>query len=457
VQTRVGVLREEIRRQIVPVVVVEQIALMLGHQSDQALERLRTLCELDPEMPMFHYMLAGTLLTAGRLDEAAAAADEGLRSCGDGAAGDDGVQGLHDIRREIRRRRLLKEMEPARKQYRKGKFGKAHSELQRLAPDSRGDPLWTTFDNFVQELEARGVRFSRRNGSGLASVAPQGTFKDVDALHFLLVGEEIGKAKTHLAGGRPDKAESEIDDAMRYAPSFPYAHFLKARCMYQRLGERLGSGKMPALEEAIAQLEAARAHAQFATQDPDLTDTNLLEAIDGALEAVRHVEQELKLVAEDAKLLNPVVDDFHALMKSANEGISGPDDFDKIDRRLKSLEDRVKSRDLKSRMKSETGARMLAEFTKVLEANRKQLEEIRPQLAEAKVVNALQKEFMSIMGSASGGVASYELPGIKSRLEKLMKDINSALPMVKSPAGQNALFELAKAVQRNLDQVATLM
>ena len=52
------------------------------------------------------------------------------------------------------------------------------------------------------------------------------------------------------------------------------------------------------------------------------------------------------------------------------------------------------------------------------------------------MVNALQKEFMTIMGSASGGVASYELPGIQSRLEKLSKDINAALPAVKSPAGR---------------------
>ena len=115
-------------------------------------------------------------------------------------------------------------MEPARKQYRKGKFGKAHSELLRLEPDSRGDPLWSTFDDYVQELEAHGVRFRRRNGSDSTSVTPHGSFKDVDALHFLLVGEEIGKAKAHLAGGRLEKAESEIDDAMKYAPSFPYAH-----------------------------------------------------------------------------------------------------------------------------------------------------------------------------------------------------------------------------------------
>ena len=143
--------------------------------------------------------------------------------------------------------------------------------------------------------------------------------------------------------------------------------------MYEGLGERLGGDKMPALEVVTAQLEEARSHAQFATQDPDLADTDLLEAIDGALEAIRQVEQ-AQLFGRDAELMNPVVDDFHKLMKFANEGISGPDDFDQIDKRLKSLQDRVQN--LKSRMKCQTGGQMLAEFTKVLEANRKQLDEI---------------------------------------------------------------------------------
>jgi tetratricopeptide (TPR) repeat protein len=454
-QTRVGVLREQIRRQAVQMAALDQIGLIFGHQSDQEIERLRTLCELDPEMAMFHYMLAGALLTAGRLEEAATAASEGLRSCREGVAGDDGVQRLHDIKREIRRRLLLKQMEPARRQYRKGKFAKARSELLRLGPDSREDPLWTTFDGYVQELEERGVRFGRRNGGAPATVTPHGSFEDVDALHFLLVGDEIGTAKAQLAGGRPDRAERAVDDAIKYAPTFPYAHFLKAHCLYDRLGRQLESGKLPGVEEAIAQLEEAREHAQFGLQDPDLQDNNLLQVIDAGLEAMRAVQQELRLVAEDAELLNPVVESFHSLMASAKKGIESPEHFEQIDKRLKKLEDRVAK--LKSQMKSETGAGTVAEFEKVLAANRRALEQIRPELDDVKLVQALQNEFMSIMSSAAGGVSSYELPGIRRRLEKLAKAIAASTPTAKTAAGTKALLDLAQAVKRNIDEAARLM
>lgn len=478
-RTRIGVLREEIRGRILPVVMLEQLAFMVEGKSNDAISHLRDLCELDPEMPMFHYMLAGTLMTANRLEEAAAAADEGLRCCrDDGEVGPEDYGGLivaggigepksgevpeqrqgdlgslEEISRQIRRRLLLDEMKPARKQYLKGKFAKARSKLADVDADHRQDPVWTSFDHYLEELDALGARLGRDHDA--AGVQPRGTAEDLDALHFFLVGGEIAKGKAHLGEGRPEAADREIDEALKYAPHFPYAHLLKAMCLYGRLAKQLASGKAPDLDVAIAQLEMARERADFAMRDPDLAESDIPGAIEQALDALRSLQQ-------DIVQLQPAIEEFNLIMTSVEGGIESREQLEKTAKRMKRLRKRVVG--LEDRVKSDAGGDALTRLNQAVSGHCDQLDELRTKVADeakdvekdAKMVKALQDKYASIMQSVQGGVTPSELPEIARRLNALQKEMMGSFSEIQSSAGRDALLELASAVTKNIEQIQKL-
>lgn len=442
-------LKGQIRGRMLPPVVIENALLVRAGRVDQAVDRLRRLTRLDPGSGLYHFMLAGNLLTAERPEAALAAADRGLAESEPG-----GRQQLEGLRRQIEMRLLETMMAPARRHYRRGNYPRARSALKKVDERYRHNPLWVTFHRYLEELG--GSLGGLLRGKTAAQVRPAGRFADVDALHFFLVREEVAEAKALLAVDRVDQAGGVLEQALAYTPHFPYAHFLRAICLYRQVLHALAGGRFPGPAAAREILETALAHARTGAEDDDITETgSLISTLEGAIEGMRELERVLEVHAREGERVNAVIARYQAAMKAVGDGISSPEQWRRARGVMREL--RPEIRKVEAAIQRPDGKEALAHLAEVVERNLEQLDGMKDAIAEADKVQELMTEFQGVMSSAQSGISSLaEAGSLARRLAALKKKITAARRRVRGKEGKEALDQLTAAVDRNASQLADI-
>jgi len=443
-EAHVGILREQIRGVLQTKALIENMVLLGMGQFEQAADRGRELVEVDPEEWLYHFILAGSLMKAGRHDAAMAAIEAGLEA----VASDDRPR-LEALRRQVEMGWAREKMARARSLYRQGKFGAARSKLQRLDAGCKATRLWQTFDGYLQRLDG-GVLGSFRGYRGPSDVKPPGSMQEAEALYQFLVEEEMISVMELVKNDDFEGAIFALSKTVIHAPHYPYARFLLAGSIFRRWGEAISSDAPPSIQELTSGLESALGHARVGALDPEISDgQRLLREIEKLLEHLRHTGRESDAV-------NGAIEEFHGIMESVKDGISSLKELKNIQSRLQKLQDRMPG--VRKEARSKNAVEAVDHLEKALKKHLKDaheaLTDLGPAKAEAKLVNRAGKEFASIMKKAKGGIRSRrQLENIESRLEKLRDRIRSLQNKVKSSQSTKALGDLMGAVNKNLRQI----
>ena len=315
-QSRVDILRDEVNDTLTTHVLRTVILMTITVGPEPARQHAQRFVALAPEVGLYHCLLAGVLMRTGRIAEALAAVDYGLQSC---RSGDEAqLLGLKD---QLDSQDLELRLEQARLLYRMGNYPMARRALDLLDPRYRQQQLWITFNEYLHALGGRFMGLVR--GRRPDAVQPQGRFKDVDRLHFLLVREELAATKAALNENRPAVAVAAARQAVRLAPFFPYVNFLLATAIYRNVIEEVTNGRMRSIDQALAQVAEAQNYAKVGQNDPEIEAAGGLVSSLAAMRAVlEQIAAKLRADAEDAALMNPIIADFMKLMEKMQQGIT---------------------------------------------------------------------------------------------------------------------------------------
>ena len=447
IATHVKVLYDEIRTMLFVPVMLENLLLTRTGQTDPACRRLRRLVDLDPEAGLYHFMLAGTLLSGDRLEEASAAVETGLAH----TKGDDKKR-LTTLKEQIDRRDLERRLEPARDLYRRGNYPRARAAIQRLPAALQTRTLWKTFNDYLEDLG--GGLFGLIKGKSVDDVKPKGRFKDVDALHFLLIGDEIRRAKALMNSGQPDDAETVLQTGLCYAPHFPYAHYLTGLCIYQSVAASIGGQRAESIDDAIDRIGAAAVHAKMATKDPDISGANeFVEAVAQAGTALESVRERLRARQEEVRRVNAAIEEFQAIMALAGEGITSAAQYREIRDRVAAL--RGNLGDVGRQVSSPEGREALKQLKDSVDRSHKQLADMSGDIEESERVKALMDEFQSIMSSDRGPMRSPTgLADTERRLGALRDNARALQRKVSNADARNVLKQIEEGAVRTLSQIA---
>ncbi len=436
-------LKQQIREKILALVVIENLLLVRQGHPEKPIERLRRLTRLDPQFGLFHFLLAGNLMTADRMEEALDAAETGLEQ-----SDPEGRKQLEGIKEDIVRRLLEVKMDEARTHYRNGKYPKARSALESLDARYRESRLWTTFYKYLEEL-------SLGRGKKPQDVKPTGAFKDVDALHFFLVRNEIAQAKLAISIGMLGQATRVLDLALSYTPHFPYIHFLTALCIYRRTGEALGSDSPPSPDDALENLNTALKHAREGAKDKEIGSAKeLQDAIKSAIEMMGSVKKELGVRRQEAQKVNVVIEDYKAVMELVGDGISSPEQWREVRTEMGKVQKKIGS--VRGKVTSSEGKEALGQLERVVDNNIEQLDALEPKIKQAEEIKEAMDEFQSIMSSAKSMSSRDDAKRLESRLAKLSTRVK-ALKKSADKDAKKALKQLQEAVDENHRQIKDIL
>jgi tetratricopeptide (TPR) repeat protein len=446
--TRVEALKEEIRGRMLSSVLLENVLLIKLEQYDEAIRRLRRIVGLDPEVGYYHFMLSGSLMMAERFEEAITAINLGLRECqGEARAM------LGGFKLQIEQHYVAKLMEPARTLFKQESYGRARTVLNGLDPAYRQTPLFITFANYLGKLDGGMFRILRRKTS--AKPAPAGEPRDVEALYFFLIGQEIQQATKLLAEGKYGPAETVITGALAHTPHFAYARFLLAGCTYSRIANQISSDSPPGINEVIAGLEQARQNARIGATDAEITDAPaLLGNIEQALQMIESQRMERQASQAEIKLVNEAIEEFQAIMKSAEGGISSPTHFNDVYRRMSNLKKRLPG--LHKQVRGKDAAEAVKQLDGAIDRNTKQLESIKAGIAEADTVKHYYERFKTKMKAleARGGIRDFrEKIEVRSFFLSLQREIEAEKPRLRDREAREHLDKLLEAVKIILSQM----
>lgn len=413
--SQVRQLRADIRESMLDGVLGEVFAFIVENETVRAIRRIEDLLNLDPEVPVYHCLRAHTLLIAGHLPQARAAIDAAIPFC----RGADGEM-LEQLRQTVLRRMLENALEPARLHYRTLDYRKARKALEQIKSEWGGQALWQTFYGYLQALG--GGLLSR--GKRPSEVEPTGEFKTVDQLHFFLVREELESGKRLLNDGEPDQATTVLMHGNSLAPFFPYLHYMIGQSMYLTILMAMAMGRRLSLEDIDSRLDAALNFAVRGAADAEIAAaTGLVDAIQVARQAIAEVREQQARMQRDVSLIRPLGDEFVAIMKSAENGISSIEHFKDLQRRLKAIQKSAPG--VARNLNTDEGRENLKELCNAAERNLQQLAKMEPDMRVAEGVLDLQQRLKTIMENLKPG--SQGLQQAQSSLRKLQDDVNAFL------------------------------
>jgi len=438
-ESRVRLLRVQIREKMSPGVAVEALMLAATGRAGDAVRRLTRLVHLDPEAALYHILLVQSHMACGNLSGAAEAARRAEPVC----------QGreqevLNSLRAEIDRLEVERALTPARDRYRELKFRKARSELDRVRPTHGDRPLWKTFHNYLEDLG--GGVFSA--GRSPLDVVPRGAPRDVETMHFFLVGHDLQLSRRMMADGDFANAETTLRTAYGYAPHFPYMNFLLGACLFKLLWSEMLSGTAPDLQTARRRLQLAHDLTAIAEQDPEITEApELMVAIDASDRMFEEIEKDLEQQRREMAEMSPLCQEFGSVMESAKDGITSTEHFRKIQTRMRTIRDKTAA--LRPGIHSGSGLEQVKQFTEILDKNWKALERIEPEVVISEEIGAMHTELDRILGGIKGGVGS------SSQLERLESDLGSLRQRINAFRARHKRLEggAAEAMDK-LDQAA---
>ncbi len=450
-EARVEALRGEIRQRLFATVVVKNLEALATGQHDESIAQLRELVAADPDVGVYHFLLTGTLMAAGRLEEALAAADGGLKVC----PVEDRAQ-LVELRRQVEGQHVAKLLEPARRHFRKKDYRRARAELARVPEAYQEAPLYVTFDGYLGRLEGGGgvLGLLGLRKAGAEAVDPPGNPREVDALYFFLVGADLRQGQAQMNAGRPDEALATLRGALQAAPRFAFANYLAAGCIHLRFFQAITGGKPLDLAASLAELSQAREYAVAGARDPEIQDARaLLRVIEATLQQLRRVEEESRAARQEAALVNPVIEEFLGVMKRAEGGIRSAKHFDEVKGRLKALRDRLPS--VARKVTSAQGKQAVSDLSAAVEGNWKQLLSIEAEVRESATVEQHVTSFNAMMEllQKGGGISTrQQFETARSFFRQLKASVESDRGRVRDPRARQTLDQLLDAVRNVLRQ-----
>jgi tetratricopeptide (TPR) repeat protein len=430
-------------------VIIEVLLYLESEDYNVAIKRLQDVINLDPEESLYHFILAGILMTAGRYKEALDAADYGLR-----VSTPHEREYLTVLRQQIQKRYCAKKMEPARKLFREGNYRKARAALHRLDRVYRDVPLYETFDGYLARLDSGLFAFQKRKKP--ANVTPPGSFDDADELYFFLLNEDIRQAKDLMAAGKFDNAGKVLGNALDYCPQFPYANYLRAGCLYQGISKQLTAKKPPGVDEVISKLEQVRDYAKIAAVDRDIADgaQKLRSESEKALQFLAKARKELKAKAGEAKVVNGLIEEFNAIFDGIGEGIQSVSQYHNVYDRMNSI--RTKIRGAKRKVHGPDGRKALDKLTDAVNRHIGQLDSLKPEMEASEAVERHFNTFNGIINALNKGdfrhiVNVRDLPNF---FENLKRDVEADRRKYRHIDGAaEALDKLLEAINEVLRQM----
>lgn len=393
-------LRTEIREKMAGEVAATVLKFCVEGRVEAGLRRIYELLDLDPAVPVYHFLRIHVLLAGDQIAEASAAAEAANPYC----HGSD-KEMLDGMRHEIRRRMLVAALEPARYQYRAMNWKKARKAIDRIRSEWGHEALWQVFQQY---LEALGGGFLSK-GRRPEDVRPTGDFRTVDQLHFLLVREELENAKALLATAQPQQAVDVLQAGYRLTPHFPYLQYMLGQAIYLTILLHFATGDLPPIETVDEQLQEAHRFATYGAQDNEIESAkNLIDAIEVAQQAMEEVRAEQKKQECDAGLIRPLGDQFIAIMEGAKNGIESVEHYHDLRKRLRKIRSDIPA--VRGKLGTDGGRTSLKQLETALDRNIDQLDKMEPEMKTAGEIVEFQKRLKSIMdtGRAAGNLSKVQ-------------------------------------------------
>lgn len=392
IDDRVKALSALIRPFIVLAVLRDVLLLITADRNKECVQRLQRAVTLDPDVGLFHFILAGSLMNAEQFSEALAAVDNGMAHCSR-----EEQDQLNQLKAEIQKRLLLQAMQPARALYRRAKYSEASSALRRVDRAYQRVPLFVVFDKYLEQLAGGGFLGMFGNRRTPQTVAPSGAPKDVDSLYFFLVREEIEQAKKLLDNDHNAQAERVLAQALQCTPHFPFVNYLYGASVLKHLLDRARSKQLPGLETMLAELERARTFARVGILDKEITDAPaLLETIEKFLS-----------ILQETKLVNEANTEFNEIIELVGDGIRSPDHYKRVYERLNALKQRLPA--LQRSLTNSEAQERCNQLAKAVQRNFAQLESMSTKVKEAEIIDKHYQTFKEIMdGIGTRGVTTYQ-------------------------------------------------
>lgn len=441
--SQVRQLRADIRESMLDDVLSETFAFIVENEAAKAVRRIEDLLNLDPEVPIYHCLRAHALLIGGHLPQARAAIDAAIPFC----RGADGEM-LEQLQQTVLRRMLENALEPARLHYRASDYRRARKALEQIKSEWGGQALWQTFYADLQALGGGLLSRAKRP----SDVKPIGEFRTVDQLHFLLVREELEGGKRLLNDGEPDQATTVLMHGNSLAPFFPYLQYMIGQAMYLTVLMAMAMGKRLSLEDIDSRLDTALKFAVFGAEDPEIAAaTGLVDAIQVARQAIAEVREQQARIQRDVSLVRPLGDEFVAIMKSAENGITSIEHFKDLQRRLKAIQKSAPG--VKRNLNTDEGRESLMQLCNAAEQNLQQLAKMEPDMRVAEGVLELQQRLKTIMENLKPG--SQGLQQARTSLRTLKDDVNAFLRGRDLPQeAKKVLNDLISTINGYLNQLA---
>jgi tetratricopeptide (TPR) repeat protein len=448
--TRVRALRERIRSVLFLKVLLKNQLLVLAERYDEAIKEVRELVQVDPEVWLYHFLLGGALMKAGRHKEALAALNAGIAACN----ASDHAQ-LLQLKRMVGVQLATAQMTPARALYKTAKYGKARAKLRRLDDTCRATRVWQMFDDYLGQLDSGTLGFLK-SAKKPSDAKPSGSAEEAESLYQFLVEEEMKQAILLMKREQFARAQPVAQKAVYYAPGYPFAHFLYSSAIYKGLEKKFLKKSPPPPEEAVVTLEKVLKHARFAVRDRDIKQApGLVQVAERLLQEFAKVRKKLEQRKKDAKLVNAAIEEFHSIMEDSKK-VDSVEGYENLDVRLRSLARELPG--IRRRVHGTEAKKATDELKKAVQRNLEQLERILHEVGkhkkEAKLVNDAGQEFQEIMKDAEKNPA--QLDSIHRRLKSLSGRLPGIRRRVHSAKACEAVDMLKKAVQRNLDQLDSL-
>jgi tetratricopeptide (TPR) repeat protein len=435
--TRVEALRARVRTAMTPLVV---ISFLVGSESDPEAARaeLREVLELDPENAMYHYTLAGSFAAAGDFTEALDVVERAL----EGPV--DERERLVELRDQMKRRLLEDVIGEALDAFKRDSYRKASQELRKVGREWREMPVVQDFERYLELLLSA--------DASARELAPEGPFERVDALYFLLARAELDSAKAKLGQSDTAGAEEVIEQALKFVPRFPYLCFLYASCIYGSVGEWFSDPSDTNFDRQLDRLALASRAAAIATTDPDIGMARpLAEAIEGVYDFLGHMREALELRAREVQAVNAAIEEYQAVMKSAEGGIRNETHYNELRRRMRALRESMPTRD---QVHGDEAKEVVKALGKAVKRNLDQLESMGSKVKGTGAAGACFETFERIMKSVEGGIETpAQVTQVTRKLRELKSDVAKARESVGDRKAKKALKRLANAVDNHLSQL----
>jgi tetratricopeptide (TPR) repeat protein len=440
--TRAQSLHEQIRAEIfVSLVISKKIG-----EFAEALALLEELTHLDSEYVIWHHLLILAYLESGNPEKAMQALTRGLSQ----AASDK--DRLEKLRLTVEGRVAARKMNEARQRYKAREYAAALTELGRLDETCRQTVLYRTFYGYLKQLSGGFLGFLQKNRRTPAEVVAAGSFAEVDALHFFLVGEDLARASDAVQHERLDQARQQYQAVLQWTPHFPFANFQYGYCIYQSASADLRNDSPTPLDEMIATMQRAKFHAEIGVRDPEISAAkDLLGAIDRILQLL----DEARHRREEARPINKAIEEYVSIMESVKGNITSVTQYNTVRERMSALRATVRklaaTRDL-----SAEGRKAIGDLGDAVERSWKQLEEIDSDVRDSELVeqcvSVYQSKLEEVKNRGTIGSRSEAL-ALRQFMRDLRSKTQSALGKVKRAEAKETLNRLLEAINDILSRM----